>query len=245
MKKQFKLSKRLGIGAAVVLAVAVCCAAVLGVADSERSEEDAAIQNAILEADAAQMALGDFVSPDGTTASLSEEELTALIEGYNARLDLCYAQENSVREYYKTLNEYYLREVCQTEVYYAVDYQVTDFSIKSITYGEDGDTAAVTYVITSGASWVEELEDGGLTVTAPVNRDTVTVTMVKEDGLWKLLKTEDIQKEMWPEEDGIFAPFAAVSEPNESEQIVGQTYSTFEEALAAAQSIDMKELDKF
>lgn len=92
-----------------------------------------------------------------------------------------------------------------------------------------------------------------LKVTAPIGRDTITATMVKEDGLWKLEKIDDMQTEF-----GVDA-YAEANDSDEksaeqSEQIdrVGDSlekaktqYSSFDEALAAAKSIDPNSINPF
>ena len=64
--------------------------------------------------------LGQFVSEDGTTASLPEEEIRREIREFDEKADRCYAEEFSAREYYKWLNRDYLTRTYKSTVDYIV-----------------------------------------------------------------------------------------------------------------------------
>lgn len=98
-------------------------------------------------------------------------------------------------------------------------------------------------------------------VTAPINQNTITATMVKEDGLWKLQNIDEMNVEFagdaineleeQREETVAISAYSddQVKQMETIDEYVEQTclteYETFDEALAVAESLNPDEINPF
>lgn len=245
---------------AIVL-ISACLVGGTAWADSQTSPEVEAVKEAFIGSQDIMYKNGRFESDTGKTDTLTEDEIQAYINEYNAQIDRYYAESNGCRQMYKEINEQLFREVCAEEVYYKVDGGALDCTFRNVSISENGQTATVKAVCTTWGNWVEENENGQLEVTAPIGRDTITATMIKENGLWKLRKIDDIYVEfasdvinqLEEQKDSLSTASIYSSEQTEQmeaiDEYVEQTclteYETFDEALAVAENLDPDEINPF
>ena len=113
-------------------------------------------------------------------------------------------------------------------------------------------------------NWVEQNEEGQIKVIAPTGQTSTDVTMVKEDGQWKLqsmgqeslLSGSDAISDLQEAEQKSDAKGRAVAYSAEQQEqmrvfdeyeqkTLGTEYDNFSEALKAAESIDPNEINPF
>lgn len=232
MSKLVKHARLLLVAGAIVIAaffVFILTGASSGV--STNSAEYEALSEAIIGAESVSAQVGSFTSSDGTVASLSDEEIQTTIEDFNERLDYYFSSDNSISGTYKELNENILTQACSETVDYTVNVDVQDLTLNEVDFDEDGTSVTVNYTVLLWGTWVVENTDGSETyqIISPVNQDTVDAVFVKEDGVWKLQEVLNRTKLMW----------------SKSYNAVNCTYDSFDEALAAAKSLDFDELNVF
>lgn len=250
------------VSGVLVAAVVVSGLAVNALADSREEQEMDALKTAFVGAEETLLDMSEISSPKaestGTTAGMSEEELNACIADYTARVERYYSDSHPAKQEYIEQHEGVIRDSSQ-EVYYLADGGVLSCELSNVQISDDGNTATFEAYWVDWNEWVEQTEDGSFQVTAPLGDNSATITMVKEGGLWKLLKTEDhyvsdaneaidaISDEEVYADAGITADEAAsVTEAYDETQDICQTsYSTFQEALAAAKSIDVNAMNPY
>lgn len=250
------------VSGVLVAAVVASGLAVNALADSREEQEMEALKTAFVGAEETVLDMSEISSPKaestGTTAGMSEEELNACIADYTARVEQYFSDSHPAKQHYIEQHEAVIRNSSQ-EVYYLVDGGVLSCELSNIQISDDGNTATFQADWSCWNNWAEQAEDGTYQVTAPINNCSATITMVKEGGLWKLLKTEDhyvsdaneaidaISDEEVYADAGITADEAAsVTEAYDETQDICQTsYSTFQEALAAAKSIDVNAMNPY
>ena len=254
MKTGFKF----GI-AAVALTACIAGSTMWANADSE----DEAIKEAFIGSQNIAQQIGHFESDNGKTDQLSEEQIQGYIDDFNAEMDKYYSSDNGCRQLYKETNEQYLRKNAKDKIMYTVDGGVLDCTCSNIKLSADATSATMDVVLVEWGNWVEENEEGQMEVTAPTGQDTMSVTMVKEDGQWKLKSIDDMVA--WFGADAITdlqkaqqkASEQGKSIFNEEQQKQMQVfeeyeqktlfteYDSFSEALQAAESIDPHEINPF
>ena len=112
-------------------------------------------------------------------------------------------------------------------------------------------------------NWVEQNEEGQIEVTAPIEQDSMNVTMVKEDGQWKLQAINDMVawfgtdaiSDLQDAEQNANANGKSIFNEEQKKQmqvfeeyeqkILFTEYDSFSEALKAAESIDPNEINPF
>lgn len=256
MKTGFKF----GI-AAVALTACIAGSTLWANADSE----DEAIKEAFISSQNMFQQIGHFESDNGKTDQLSEEQIQSYIDRFNTGVDSYYSLDNPSRENYKELNERVLRECAKDVVDYKVDGGVLSCTAENIKLNEDRTSATMHVVFVEWGNWVEENEDGQIEVSAPTGQLSANVTMVKEDGKWKLRSMEqadllfgadaisDLQEaEQKTDAKGRSAVSVYSAEQqeqmqafNEYQQKTYTEYDNFSEALKAAESIDPNEINPF
>lgn len=225
--------------------------------------EDEAIKEAFIGSQNISQRIGYFESDNGKTDQLSEEQIQGYIDDFNAEMDKYYSANNVCRQTYKEINEQYLRKNAKDTIMYTVDGGVLDCTCRHIKRSADGTSATMDVVLVNWGNWVEQNEEGQIEVTAPTGQDTMSVTMVKEDGQWKLQAINDMVA--WFGADAITDLQAAEQNASEKgksifneeqqkqmkifeeyeQKTVFTEYDSFSEALQVAESIDPYEVNPF
>lgn len=196
-----------------------------------------------------QAEMGMFVSEDGLTSSLTQEEINNLIDEYDKKVDKYYSKANPCNVNYKWLNREYLNNTYKKVIDNCIDAGISDYKIVEIKFSEDQQKADVEIVFTAWNKWV--VQDGeNYQVLNPVNRDRANVTMIIEDGQWKLEKINSYIKGIngyseLSKDDMINMPVNmsndnVISKIKNSENVLTQEYDSFEDAFMAAQAIDIE-----
>ncbi len=257
MKTGFKF----GI-AAVVLTACIAGSTMWANADSE----DEAIKEAFIGSQNTFQQIGHFESDNGKTDQLSEEQIQGYIDDFNAKMDRYYSSDNVCRQTYKEINEQRLRKDAKDTIVYKLDGGVLDCTCSNIKLSADGTSATMDVILVDWGNWVEENEEGQIEVTAPIEQDSMNVTMVKEDGQWKLKSIDDMiaffgtdaisdLQEVQQKSSAKGRSAASVYGAEQQEQMQAfdayeqktlfTEYDSFSEALQAAESIDPNEINPF
>lgn len=196
----------------VLAAAAVCTGGAAVVSD--RAQEAKNVQTAFLGAMETQMQIGCYPSETGSPADLTERERTELQTAYTSRVEQYYTEENPCRKRYIALNEDFLT---------AYDSDV-EYSFDSVRLYADRMTAVVQAQTVVWDKRISGNPEQGFSVELPVNRDTITATMKKENGVWKL--------------DSIDSQISLSAAVSADDEVCRERYPTFETARQAADSID-------
>ena len=226
--------------------------------------EDEAIKEAFIGSQNISQQIGHFESDNGKTDQLSDEQIQEYIDDFNAKMDKYYSSDNICRQTYKEINEQRLRKDAKDTVMYKVDGGVLDCTCSNIKLSADGTSATMDVMLVEWGNWVEQNEEGQMEVTAPTGQNTMSVTMVKEDGQWKLQAIHDMtayfgadaisdlqEAEQKTNAKGRAVAYSAEQQEqmrvfDEYEQkTLGTEYDNFSEALKAAESIDPNEINPF
>ena len=225
--------------------------------------EDEAIKEAFISSQNMFQQIGYFESDNGKTDQLSEGQIQSYIDRFNTGIDTYYSLDNPSRENYKEQNERVLRERAKDVVNCKVDGGVLSCTAENIRLSEDRKSATMHVVFVEWGNWVEENEDGQIEVSAPTGQLSANVTMVKEDGQWKLQSMNqadlffgadaisDLQEaEQKADAKGRAVVYSAEQQEqmqtfNEYQQKTYTEYDNFSEALKAAESIDPNEINPF
>ena len=226
--------------------------------------EDEAIKEAFIGSQNISQQIGHFESDNGKTDQLSDEQIQEYIDDFNAKMDKYYSSDNICRQTYKEINEQRLRKDAKDTVMYKVDGGVLDCTCSNIKLSADGTSATMDVMLVEWGNWVEQNEEGQMEVTAPTGQNTMSVTMVKEDGQWKLQAIHDMtayfgadaisdlqEAEQKTDAKGRAVAYSAEQQEqmrafDEYEQkTLGTEYDSFSEALKAAESIDPNEINPF
>ena len=164
-------------------------------------QDEKAIQETIAGAYTTMNRLGVFVSEDGTTASLTDAEIDTLIQEYNQSVDTYYAKESPQYNEYKAANAEYLKVSFRDpqEIYNRMDGGVKQCEIHSIKMDAGGQSATVDADVTKWSLAVSGWQDPEsdtqdelfYIVTPSIGKFHVIHQVVKEDGTWKVLKTDE------------------------------------------------------
>lgn len=201
----------------VLAAAAVCTGGVAVVSD--RAQEAKNVQRAFLGAMETQMQIGCYPSETGSPADLTERERTELQTAYTSRVEQYYTEENPCRKRYIALNEDFLT-ACDSDVEYSESGGVADCRFDSVRLYADRMMAVVQAQTVVWDKRISGNLEQGFSVELPVNRDTITATMKKENGVWKL--------------DSIDSQISLSADNT----VCRERYPTFETARQAADSID-------
>lgn len=201
----------------VLAAAAVCTGSAAVVSD--RAQEAKNVQTAFLGAMETQMQIGCYPSETGAPADLTERERTELQTAYASRVERYYTEENPCRERYIALNEDFLT-ACDSDVEYSESGGVADCRFDRVKLSADRMTAVVQAQALVWDKRISGNPEQGFSVELPVNRDTVTATMKKENGEWKLDSID-----------------SQISLPADN-AVCRERYPTFETARQAADRID-------
>lgn len=201
----------------ILVAAAVCTGGAAVV--SSRAQETKDVQTAFLGAMETQMQIGCYPSETGSPADLTEQERAELQNAYASRVEQYYTEGNPCRERYIALNEDFLT-ASDSDVAYSVSSGVADCRFDSVRLSADRMTAVVQAQTVVWDKRISGNSEQKFSVELPVNRDTITATMKKENGEWKLDSID-----------------SQISLPADNE-VGGEHYPTFEAARQAADNID-------
>jgi len=242
---------------ALIILVSAGVFLMIGAADVETGEERIAIENALISAKNVQLALGAFTSETGTTSQLTEEELERQIEAYNTQVNQFYSKDNPCCGEYKEWNESMLREDFAHNVFYRVDGGILDYQIQSIRLDNDSNTASVELTAVIFNNWVAETENRDYRIQCCAATEDLSVVMSKEDGEWKLHHYDECKRndDSWmPQDvlDSIDVDNADAADDGryahlqvdviDAANAANTSYTRFDEALAAAERINVREI---
>ena len=193
----------------VLAAAAVCTGGAAVVSD--RAQEAKNVQRAFLGAMETQMQIGCYPSETGSPADLTERERTELQTAYTSRVEQYYTEENPCT-------------ACDSDVEYSESGGVADCRFDSVRLYADRMTAVVQAQTLVWDKRISGNPKQGFSVELPVNRDTITATMKKENGVWKL--------------DSIDSQISLSAAVPADDEVCRERYPTFETARQAADSID-------
>lgn len=243
------------IMSALMVITAVVILSVTGASSTDAANITASevdqVCNALIEAENLGLSVGEYRADVCNTSQLSEEELQSQIDAFNAKADQYYAAESPMQGW-KEENERLLREVYKESCSYRVDGGVLDYKISDVTFDETNTVSIVCMTMVGYNKWVDVSEDGGFEITCCANPVDITAKMVKEDGRWKFQESIDytmtdswIPQDMQNNEMGI-ATYAMSEEEQaeaaEAAELADAKYSTFEEAMAAAEQIHVEDI---
>ena len=211
-------NRRIWLRLGGVLAAAAVCTGGAAVA-ADRAQEAKNVQTAFLGAMETQMQIGCYPSETGSPADLTERERTELQTAYASRVERYYTEENPCRERYIARNEDFLT-ACDSDVEYSESVGVADCRFDRVRLSADRMTAVVQAQTLVWDKRISGNSEQGFSVELPVNRDTVTATMKKENGEWKLDSID-----------------SQISLPADN-TVCRERYPTFETARQAADRID-------
>lgn len=216
-------------------------------------------RRAVTEAYELAASIGEFESEDGTTASLTEDEINDRILTFNRKADACLSDDFTAKEYYKWLNEDYLTRTYRNTVDYIVKSGVADVQTPVILYDLTREQIIVRGRLIGWNIWIAET-DGKFRISCDYNRMPLDVRLKREDGIFKVAVYRGISGE--PEnigDTGIIAEAEKKSEKGKlseekekilanirrTDEICEQEYDTFSEALQAAEQIEFSDFNGY
>ncbi|MDY3014027.1 MAG: hypothetical protein SOR61_02310 [Evtepia sp.] len=204
---------------------------------------DQEMKNSLMGAVQVQLDAGRFESQNGLAPAVDSVEYQDNIQAFNQDVDLFYAVDNPCREMYKGMHEELLGGALQNTVGYTVNCGILDCEIIEITPDENGSDVIVEAQVSGYSTWIEE-ESNTFKIRSPLNVERIKAKMTLEENSWKLLdiissdmlfmgtvkeaKTDDVETAL------------TAKDVDKISHITEKEYSTFAEALAAAQQINMK-----
>lgn len=232
----------------------------VGAADNEllfaTGAEADAVYEALLGAENTRLALGVYESDTGTTAELSETELQAQIDAYNAQVNQYYAVSSPCYDSYKETHASCLRDSFADMAFYRVEGGVLDYEIHSLSFDDTKTRATVEMNLVSYNNWVVETETHNYTVQCCAGEVELTALMVKEGDMWKFERHEEYHKlDNWIPQDvlnsetaeiGLYSmPEAQQADVMEAANLTSTEYTSFADAIRAASQIQVEEICPF
>ena len=232
-----------------VAALAICIF-VITAAKAPFPQDIAAIRDALIGAEEVQVQMGMFTSEDGLSSSLTDAELEALAVQFDQKVDQYYAADIYCNEFYKWLNRDCLFRSHQTVVDNCIAGGVTQCDITGLVLSDNRTKATAKATVVTWNKWVTQEEDGGYTVSNPINRDALEVIMVKEDGIWKLSETLSLEKGMTGYDSSVLEStkkdhfdeenVEILEKIEDNKAVLSRTYDSFLAARNAVQQIDVE-----
>ena len=192
------------------------------------------IRDAIIGSFETEMQLGKFQSPDGTTASLSEGEISRAVQEYREKVNRYYTKAYFKQDSYDHMNEYYLCEYFKEHIGGCYDGGASDCIFQDINHLSD-DRIQVKGSVACWNQWVVGEDDGSFAVQYPIDVIRFESTLVKEGETWKLednsyFEPEPVETLDWNTLSEMEVR-SRISE--ERENLIHQKFGSYEEALTA------------
>lgn len=215
---------------------------------SDSVSQETEVKDALVGAVNAQIQLGKFTgsaNSDGTDSDLTDEQINKLASDYNARIDRYYTSDYGAFEYYKFLNEYYLKDILKTDVNYLVDADVAKCDIQKLSFSDNGSTADAEACLLMHSQWIDwDDERKGFYISDSIAVESGHYILVRDNGVWKLKDTVDgdfISGDLTPDNAAMSRSSDADATASEirkaadlREKITKERYSDFQSAFKAA-----------
>ncbi len=202
-----------------------CLVLFMGAADEETALAQAEIEDVILQSKTKTI---EPALPSQDTDAWNEKERLALNQRYMDDLKQYYAKESTAPEMLGNLHkgsldaggkngDGYLDLVVRGGI---LDYKTAAIKI-------EGEKAHVEHTYCGWIVFIQEQPDGKFEVYMPINQNSSSTEMVREEGQWKILKNNDTDKRM---QDDL--PYYG-------------SYTTYEEAYTAARELNPAQENPF
>ena len=226
MKRNFQKRKEHFARWIFAIATIVCAIVVAQYQTPLEKEIGTALHNAM----DVKLSIGKFESSNGLTSSLSDTEISTLIQEFNREVD-CYFTSGYFNATCKETNALVLQQAQTAVSCYTVDSGVLDLEVDSVQANDTGDRAIVRCTLTSYALDIQQRSDGRYYTSCPINGSLETIEMIKEDEQWKVAQFCNIFKP-W-ESDSWYIRFTT----NTDYEFNPNGYATFEEALEETNAV--------
>ena len=127
---------------------------------------------------------------------------------------------------------------------------VSQCDITGLVLSDNRTKATAKATVVTWNKWVTQEEDGGYTVSNPINRDALEVIMVKEDGIWKLSETLSLEKGMTGYDSSVLEStkkdhfdeenVEILEKIEDNKAVLSRTYDSFLAARNAVRQIDVE-----
>lgn len=255
-------SKYFNIKIEVCIAMLLCVGILLGtvyfIPDKvERNE----IEQSLTGAYEVMGSIGQFVSANGKTDSLSDKKITELTEIYNAKVDKFMSDEFTAKNNYKWLNENMLSETYKETVDYTVKSGIVDIDTVYTFYYNGRNHVKTSARLIGCSVWIEYDENSeSYKIRYSCDKMNVKADLKKEESLWKLtaLKGQQGEEETTDDEHIIENAENKLEKGTLSEdkkkllndihniqEICAKGYDTFTEAYKAASVIELGSLNEY
>ena len=201
-----------------ILAAILCVAAVTACAANPKNDaEREAIRNAAMQASRLSSSQSCIVDSNG-------ELLPGVVELYEAQLRDTFTEDSGyINQYTETMRSIVNSFDDTTDV--VLDHQIMEFKVRKLNV--DSDQATLVCKVRSLQKYIPHREDGGYDVIFAASKETVTYTLEKSGGNWRV--------QSFTSEDYIFGTPKEMGFAGEYEE---KTFPTREDACRYAASLD-------
>lgn len=222
----------------VVILSGVLIAGISDKGDLEKNEIQS-LQNTVQGAFETEMLLASFKSPDGTTASLTEEELDELINTYSQKVDQYYSKSYFKQDTYSNMNEYYLRAYFKDHIGGCQNGGASDCVFNEIKTLSDHQVK-VKGSIACWNQWIRQEENQDVfKIEYPIDRIEFEFIIEKEGDEWKL--KEELKLNFEPIESvnqETLSSMEILSRVTEERNaVIENRYDNYESAAAALENL--------
>lgn len=205
--------------------------------------------------------IGQFVSENGKTDSLSDKEIAELTEIYNAKVDRFMSDEFAAKNNYKWLNENMLSETYKETVDYTVKSGIVGIDTVYTFYYPGRDHVKTSARLIGCSVWIEYDENSeSYKIRYSCDKMNVKADLKTEDGSWKItaLKGQQGEEETTDDENIIKNAENKLKEgtlPEDKkkllqeihniQEICAKDHDTFSEAYKAASIIELDSLNEY
>ena len=242
----------------IILCIGILLGAVYFIPDKK---ERADIEQSITGAYELMGSMGQFVSDNGKTDSLSDKRIEELTEVYNVRVDKFMSDEFEAKSKYKWLNQNMLARTYKETVDYTVRSGIVDVDTVYTFYYPGHDRAKTSARLIGCSVWIEYDDSiGAYKIRYSCDKMNVKADMKIEDGSWKLTALKGQQGEEAATDDENILEDAEnklekgtlpedkkklLNDIHNIQEICAKDYDTFSEAYKAALSIKLGSLNEY